>query len=737
MAAKPVINIITRTSGRPNYFKACQQSILSQTYPTDHIRLYVTFDDERDIDLEKGGYIPQYNNIYAAVEVTPQKRRNQVHFPFHAYLNEVMTEQLGEDESVSGWIMILDDDNELAKPESLAILAKRIQDDGNDSQKLYIWKCQQPQRVVPSQMTFGKTPKPGDIHISCFAFHVSQINLFRMEEKKGAEADVIAKLFNQLHGVWIDDILTIAHESGNGTRQDVDVVPKIALTSESGEKKKITLKPITPLKINAPDLKKLTPSLKSTIVDTDSAEVVQVTLPKLKSKLTIAPLPASLPAVTEGENEGTDNEDEEEIADEEGDDINAEDEEEIGNEEPITQPETKLNKPTPTPPNTQVANETEIKTLDGDTLGPETTQLLIRLVNLLKTGRRVYILDENNMKKLGKCVFDALSCVDMEDKLVSVLETNLFERKTQELKTKVTQASISPQPQVNSPPIRQSNRVLSESKSDSVTYNRTKSTSLPLALPSESDSDSEFIDAIYILTDSDRSKNMVLDRNLKILSKTKFEIEMVNCKDMNLYNYQKHLREILKTAKGKGQRRIMILNGNDLLSHKFVELYEKQLAKITGDCYLWFLGNFKETSPRDILTSEFDLDDYLFLYDDIVKAKYTTQDKAHLHWKSYGHREGRYAKITSLNDALNPVNNNYGFVVSAEIYDTLIELIDKQGPRDCKDVLSIVQTNLVDNKTVWCSRPDLIIPAFPNANNHNKNAQIAQKGGCYYNFYKL
>ncbi len=372
--------------------------------------------------------------------------------------------------------------------------------------------------------------------------------------------------------------------------------------------------------------------------------------------------------------------------------------------------------------------------------------MLIRLVNLLKTGKRVYILDENNMKKLGKCVFDALTCVDMEDKLVTVLETNLFERKTQELKNKVQQALT---PATVSPPItRHSSRTLSESKVDPPSHSgsgsRVKSSSVPVLMPTimpsetvKSDGDGDFLDCVYILTDNDTAKNVVLDRNKKILSKGHFEIEMVNCKDMNLYNYQKHLREILKTAKGKGQRRIMILNGNDLLSHKFIELYEKQLAKISGDCYLWFLGHFKETSPREILATEFDLEDYLFLYDDIAKAKYTTQEKAHLHWKSYGHREGRYAKITTLSGSPHPINNNYGFVASAEIYDTLIDLIDKQTPRDCKDVLALVQSNYIDNKTTWYSRPDLIIPAFPNANNHNKNAQIAQKGGCYYNFYKL
>jgi len=238
------------------------------------------------------------------------------------------------------------------------------------------------------------------------------------------------------------------------------------------------------------------------------------------------------------------------------------------------------------------------------------------------------------------------------------------------------------------------------------------------------------------LTDDASVKNSALERNRKILMKSNYEHEVIPCKDMSLFNYQNQIKEIIKESKQKGFRRIMIMNGNDSLNNKFSDLLEKQISRINGECYLWFLGNTKETPSKDILNTKFDVDDYLFLYDDIVNAKLTTEEKAKTHWKTYGHREARYASIDILNGSSQAINNTYGFIISAEVYDTMVELIGKQNIRDCKNVLSELQTSVLDVKTIWCSRPDLIIPAFSNSVNHGKNAQLALRNGWYYNFYK-
>src|ERR1700687_5832041 len=81
----PEFNIITRTSGRPIFFGECHQSIQIQTYQSELIHYVVTFDQDDDLD----SYIQKYNNLIV-IEVDREKRMNQNHFPYHAYLNEAI-----------------------------------------------------------------------------------------------------------------------------------------------------------------------------------------------------------------------------------------------------------------------------------------------------------------------------------------------------------------------------------------------------------------------------------------------------------------------------------------------------------------------------------------------------------------------------------------------------------------------------------------------------------------------
>ena len=268
---QPMINIITRTSNRPIFFAECQQSIQTQSYPNEFIRRFVTFDDEADLD----GYIQQYNNLIV-MEMDREKRKNQTHFPYHDYLNEVI-KYIGD--NGPGWIVILDDDNQFTKNTCLDQIVKHIVDGGNDPKKFYVWKCQHSGRVVPSDNSFEKVPKAGDIHISCFIFHHSQAKLVNFEAKRGAESDVIAKLFNQLNCVWINDILTQTHGSGNGTRQDK---PE-NLIQEA--KKKISLKPSQPTPVDAQSNSGSTKAnVKSQIIEEDDIGEVITNTSKLENK---------------------------------------------------------------------------------------------------------------------------------------------------------------------------------------------------------------------------------------------------------------------------------------------------------------------------------------------------------------------------------------------------------------------------------------------------------------------
>ena len=158
------------------------------------------------------------------------------------------------------------------------------------------------------------------------------------------------------------------------------------------------------------------------------------------------------------------------------------------------------------------------------------------------------------------------------------------------------------------------------------------------------------MDHIYLITDDLSNKNTHLERNRKILANAKLDYDVFTCKDLaSLYAYQNQIKDCLIHARTNNYERIMILNGNDLLNTKFGGLLDKQIAKLGTETSLWFLGNQKETPPKDIINTRFELEDYLYLYDDISLAKLTTLDKAKNHWKAYGHREGRYAVIEVYN----------------------------------------------------------------------------------------
>jgi hypothetical protein len=377
----------------------------------------------------------------------------------------------------------------------------------------------------------------------------------------------------------------------------------------------------------------------------------------------------------------------------------------------------------------------------------ENNQILSQLVNLLKTGKKVYVFDENNLQKLSKCLVDSINCLELEDKLIELLETNYFEQKSTKHRQKLKQITNNnlnkadqTHNQLSTDPSQK--QIKNESKAkekklDQLLNNySTTNSSVKNNRTLTNNNQEEFINLIYLLTDKNVSSNLALERNKSILSKGGHPFEVIICKDMSLYHYQNQIKELIKDAQKKGHNRIMILNGNDLLNNKFTELLKRQVGKINNDCHLWFLGNTKETTAKEILNTDFDLEDYLFLYDDIVNAKLTTLDKAQLHWKTYGHRESRYAKINCVNGLTINVANLYGFVISAEIYDKYIEHFNKQNNRDCKNILTELNNNILDIKTIWHSRPDLIIPQFNNLNNHQKNSQLSVKNGWYYNFYK-
>jgi len=199
---KPLlVNILIRTSKRPNYFRTCMESVHSQTYP--NIRTIVSYDNEESLD-----YVSAYRDI-EAIRVFPGPEPYAplpADYPYdyyrlhpNLYLNTLM------DLVSDGFVVYLDDDDKFMHSDSLEVIVNHI----SSSDDLLIWKVQFPGRYLPEDKFFGKKPVFGHIGTCGFAFHSKYIPQVRWEGWSGGDYRVVSALYDLVpNKVFIDKILT-------------------------------------------------------------------------------------------------------------------------------------------------------------------------------------------------------------------------------------------------------------------------------------------------------------------------------------------------------------------------------------------------------------------------------------------------------------------------------------------------------------------------------------------------
>lgn len=109
----PLLNILIRTTYRPEYFTKCINSILSQIY--QHYKIIICYDDVKCLE-----YLYNYknNSKIEIFEVKTQDRTSQAFY--NLYCNELL-EKVND-----GWIMFLDDDDMFYSKQALEIIAKNL-----------------------------------------------------------------------------------------------------------------------------------------------------------------------------------------------------------------------------------------------------------------------------------------------------------------------------------------------------------------------------------------------------------------------------------------------------------------------------------------------------------------------------------------------------------------------------------------------------------------------------------
>ena len=148
----PLINIITRTRNRPNYFKRCVESLNLQTY--NNIHHIVTYQVEEDLE---------YINNFGFNNTTPVKVPNIIkdeslfnmieghkvyHAPYNSFFNEAH-KYIKE-----GWVMYLDDDDMLTFANTIEKLVEEINNYDMDTK--HLWRVQFPTYLIPHDKEFNE-----------------------------------------------------------------------------------------------------------------------------------------------------------------------------------------------------------------------------------------------------------------------------------------------------------------------------------------------------------------------------------------------------------------------------------------------------------------------------------------------------------------------------------------------------------------------------------------------------
>ena len=185
-----LINILIRTSNRPESFKKCISSILEQEYINYNV--IICYDKPESLEY-LNNYRENENITYFPIHIESEEK-----YKFNLYCNSLL------EKVEKGYIMFLDDDDLLAHNKVFSI----INDNLNDSNDLIIWKFFRPDMIIyPKNI---KNIKFGEIDTTSICFHFSHKNKSKWGDKQYGDYNFYSKLLNthNFNLVFIPFILT-------------------------------------------------------------------------------------------------------------------------------------------------------------------------------------------------------------------------------------------------------------------------------------------------------------------------------------------------------------------------------------------------------------------------------------------------------------------------------------------------------------------------------------------------
>ena len=186
---KKKLNILIRTSNRPQCFQKCINSILQQNY--ENYQVYICYDKKESLD-----YLNQYEN-HPQISFFFVEEKSEEKYKFNLYCNQLL-EKVND-----GYIMFLDDDDIFIGNRTFEIINWYLV-----SNKMIIWNFLRPDKLV-----FPKDLKKdlilGEIDTSSVCFHHSLKHLSKWGDKQYGDYYFYKNIFNQCkEKQYIDFILT-------------------------------------------------------------------------------------------------------------------------------------------------------------------------------------------------------------------------------------------------------------------------------------------------------------------------------------------------------------------------------------------------------------------------------------------------------------------------------------------------------------------------------------------------
>ena len=167
------LNILIRTSNRPEYFRQAINSILTQNYT--NYKIYVSYDKIESLD-----YLKDYNIETLYMNIDSNKK-----YKFNLYNNYLM------DKVTDGYILFLDDDDIYIHNNVFNI----INDNLESIDDLLIWKFMRPDKLI---VPINKHKiELGTIDTTSFCFHSNYKLLERWGDKRCGDIRFLSGLLNK------------------------------------------------------------------------------------------------------------------------------------------------------------------------------------------------------------------------------------------------------------------------------------------------------------------------------------------------------------------------------------------------------------------------------------------------------------------------------------------------------------------------------------------------------------